>query len=64
MLHIFKVQACSAVFYPHARKGGLKQFAFASGILKLGSMDLFGNVAAILNAIVSNSYYGMLWGQN
>jgi len=41
----------------------LKQFAFASGILKLGSMDLFGNVEAILNSTVSKSYYGMLGRQ-
>jgi len=26
-------------------------------------MDLFGDTTAILNSIVSNSYYGMLRGQ-
>ena len=26
-------------------------------------MDLFGDTAAVLNATVSNSYYGMLRGQ-
>jgi len=26
-------------------------------------IDLFTDKAAILNAIVSNIYYGMLWGQ-
>ena len=28
----------------------------------LASMDLFGDTAAILNSLVSNSYYGMLRG--
>jgi len=44
--------------------GAVLPFAFyAKPILATSTIDLFTDTAAILNSIVSNSYYEMLRGQ-
>ena len=57
-------KACEHQYFPASR--GVFSFAFA-GLLSTGketsAIDLFADTAAILNSIVSNSYYGMPRGQ-